>query len=338
MNILNITATDPAGAIYNMANAVNKFTEHKSRVISFAKVKQYNFKDDIYTEDRLKIESPDEVLWLLENSDTLIFHKPQELEWDNFFIDFENKFFKRKITYNEITKGKQVIFQHHGEPYSKQNVFELSERYKSLKANKIIVVTPDLLNIKNSKYIPNCIPVNDFTYIPRLDGKNGYYPINGESNIRFLCQSPTPTCNKNMELFAAVCHKVKEKYPDTRQFLLYNIFQSECLRLKRLAYLGFDHFQGWYGLSSLEFMSMGIPVINGADDNCVKHINEFFNIDEKQLPFIIANDENGLQKSIENLLDKPGLRGHHGKKSRNFMETIWTEKYIADKLIEYILL
>ena len=82
--------------------------------------------------------------------------------------------------------------------------------------------------------------------------------------------------------------------------------------------------RGWFGISSLESLAQGKPVIAGLDDWNIRCIKEFAGADE--LPWQIARNGEQLKEILADLIADPGKRLTIGKQSRAFMERHWTEQ------------
>jgi hypothetical protein len=90
--------------------------------------------------------------------------------------------------------------------------------------------------------------------------------------------------------------------------------------------------QGYFGVSSLESLSLGKPVIAGIDAWNERWIKTFTGADN--LPWLVAKSADELEKCIKTLVMLPNQRHSAGTESRRFMENYWTEKQILQPLIE----
>ncbi|MCK5229996.1 MAG: glycosyltransferase [Desulfobulbaceae bacterium] len=82
--------------------------------------------------------------------------------------------------------------------------------------------------------------------------------------------------------------------------------------------------RGWFGISSLESLAQGKPVIAGLDDWNIRCIKEFTGADE--LLWQVARNGEQLKEILADLIADPGKRLTIGKQSRAFMERHWTEQ------------
>ena len=190
-----------------------------------------------------------------------------------------------------------------------------------------MVSTPDLLKVaENATWVPNLVPLNDVQFLPRYDHSL-------PQDLIKICQSPTRKYHKHTKEFKAAIDTLQSKYPEKIQPVIIELVPYfECLRIKRACHIVFDHMRGWFGISSLESLSQGKPVIAGLDDWSIQCIKEFTGADE--LPWIIARKKDELEDRLEELIRNGGFRNASGIASRRFMERYWTEKHALKILME----
>ena len=88
--------------------------------------------------------------------------------------------------------------------------------------------------------------------------------------------------------------------------------------------------QGYFGVSSLEGLSQGKPVIAGLDEWNVQQIKGFTGSD--MVPWVIAGNQNDLEEKLEHLIEDIQLRDRIGARSRRFMTQSWTEQRVLNVL------
>lgn len=333
MLIFHVTSTDPAGSVYNLIRATNQYTPHRARLYTSHKINTYQFPGDI---DHL-MDMGEEIEALLLKADIIHLHKVA----DDFEIDIMGpKSGKRKVFrvgdfFNVGTK-KKVVYHVHGNVYERENVKENGDGYKSKNA-KVLTSTPDLEEMYKpfceAQFFPNLVPVRHPQYLPRetdalIEGMN--------PSIKKYCiaQTPTDALLKDSQLIRDVVDDLAKTY----QIFLHEVSgvpHKFSLSAKRMAHIVFDHVQGYYGLSSLEGLSMGKPVVAGLSDYTKGAIKKFFNLGDITLPWVVAKDHGQLVKEIGDLLKNPGYRRTIGERSRNFMENIWNDETIAKRLIKF---
>jgi len=315
MNILMIAINDPAGTAIAFTKAINRYTEHTCRLIT--KEIRYNF---MYDKDLhlpwLDDDGWSEVEQLLKTSDIFHFHMTadESIELGQFKV-------------SEHIKGKQIVHHHHGHPDFRSNPNKYRAKYQALKRKNLIVSTPDLLNLlPEARWVPNLVPLNDHLYMPQN------VPVNGRVIIG---QSPTRQDLKNTSDLSNVVYKLRQKIskPELGLDVISNTNHKECLKRKQDCHIIFDHMQGYFGVSSLESLSQGKPVIAGLDEWNQKCIQEFTGAEK--LPWVVARYIDELESCTCKLIGDVELRLNTGEKSRTFMEKCWTEKIVLGNLLEF---
>ncbi len=315
IKILMITINDPAGTAIAFTRAINKYTEHSCRLIT--KEIRYNF---MYEKDLhlpwLKGDDWDELEDLLKTSDVFHFHMTadENIELGPF-----------KVV--DYMKGKQIVHHHHGHPDFRGNPEKYRQKYKRLKRRHLLVSTPDLLKLlPEAHWVPNLVPITDPLYNPARPAKNKRMVIG---------HSPTRRDLKNTADLVAVSERLNRESASLRVAvdIIENTNHKECMKRKNACHVIFDHMQGYYGVSSLESLSQGKPVIAGLDDWNIQHLKNFSGSDK--LPWIIARTPEELEREIEELIADENLCEEIGKESREFMEIRWNERRIVFVLKNY---
>lgn len=306
MNILMITDNDPAGMGIAFTNAINRYTEHTCRLITTAEKYGFGYETDIHLPD-IEDDYFGEVERLLIGADIIHFHVLRD---ENSHIG--------PLVIRDYIKGKKILHHHHGHPDYIINADSYNEKYKKLN-RKVVVSTPDLLKIaNNSVWVPNLVPLNDVNLLPR-------YNDSMLQDIIKVCQAPTRKYHKHTSDFIAVMAQIQNNYSNVQSMIIEKIPYIDCLKLKKTCHIVFDHMRGWFGISSLESLSQGKPVIAGLDDWNIKCIKEFTGAYE--LPWVIARNKDELEVLLSDLIESSNLRDQIGQNSRSFMENHWTEQH-----------
>ena len=328
MNILHVTSTDPAGSVINLVDAINHHTKHRARLITTARINTYNFRPDISD----IFDCGDEIEALLKQADVIHLHKVDE--------EFEIKVplpkngltrtFKMK---DYMTKSNKIIYHVHGHPYERERTSECAENYK-MRGGKVLASTPDLEEMfgayyENVSYFPNCVPINDVRYLPRATDEMVLI-ANGERKL-IVGQTPTNSVLKDVRIIQDVISRLGKTYP-VIYLKVMQVEQDTALRHKRNMHVVFDHMQGYYGLSSLEGLSMGKPTIAGLSDYCVKAISDFFCVEGSSLPWLRVLTSEELETTLVSFLTDEARRLELGRQSRKFMEAVWSDKAIGRRL------
>lgn len=306
-----ITANDPAGMAIAFTNAINRYSEHSCRLITTAQMYGFGYETDIHLPD-IHDDDFGEIEQLLQEADIIHFHVLQD---ENSHLG--------PLVIRDYIKGKKIIHHHHGHPDYLINIEAYNDKYRRLK-RRVIVSTPDLLKIANhATWVPNLVPINDVHYLPRYEESLSQETIQ-------ICQAPTRKYHKHTDTFSKVIHELKPKFPTIQQVIIERMEHLACLKRKRRCHIVFDHLRGWFGISSLESLAQGKPVIAGLDEWNIKCIREFTGTTE--LPWQVARDSDQLKKLLTELIIDPAKRLHIGRQSRQFMEQCWTEQQVLPVL------
>jgi len=314
MRIVMLTTNDPAGMGIAFTKAINRYSSHRCRLITTAERYNFGYETDLHLPD-LDPDGFDEVADELRNADLIHFH-----------ILADETMELGSIKVKDYVHGKRIIHHHHGHPHFRANPDHYREKYTKL-GRKVLVSTPDLLRlVPEATWMPNLVELDEPLLTPEAEPPNP--PV-------VVGHSPTRKELKNTgELKQAVSAlESRQDLPPILLKVIENTPHRMCLKEKRSCHIIFDHMQGYYGMSSLESLAQGRPVIAGLDDWNIGHIKEFTG--SHTLPWVIARDRDSLSRSIVRLAKDSGLRQDLGKKARAFMERCWNPQRIVQRLITF---
>jgi len=315
-----ITENDPAGMGIAFTHAINRHSKHTCRLITTAIRYNFDFEKDLHipdiltqiTTDATDSAGFDEIEQLLRDADIIHFHM---LADDSISLG--------PIKVKDYLPGKTILHHHHGHPDFRAHPEKYRQKYRRLK-RKVLVSTPDLLQLMpGAVWQPNLVPVDAPPYLPFKGGENG--------KVR-ICQAPTRKDLKNTTEFETLMTLLERKYGNVEGVVIENTLHEECLRIKQACDIHFDHMQGYYGVSSLESLSQGKPVIAGMDEWNTRCIKEFTGADK--IPWVVAKNRDELQDRLEELIENSDHRKNTGARGRHFMEKYWTEQHALEILME----
>lgn len=312
MNILMLTANDPAGMGIAFCRAINRHTSHTCRLITTETRYNFEFEKDIHIPD-WGDRSYEEIEALLNNADILHFH---------ILSDESMKI--GPLGVQDYIHGKRILHHHHGHPFFKENPHLYREKYKRLQ-RKAIVSTPDLLMLlPEAQWIPNLVPIHDPLYLPlrKEEIADGFVKVG---------HSPTRRDLKKTDLFERVMDRTMQRHPGVEKVIISNTLHQRCLELKKACDIFFDQLGPSYGVSSLEALSQGLPTLARLDDQNLEEIRRFTGT--PTLPWVNVKDEDELERGIEGMVVDRELRKERGSASRQFMENHWREEQILERLI-----
>jgi glycosyltransferase involved in cell wall biosynthesis len=311
MNILMITENDPAGMGIAFTHAINRHTEHNCRLITTITKYNFDFEKDLHVPD-LNAEGFEEIEALLKKADIIHFHI---LADENITLG--------PIKPKDYIDGKKIVHHHHGHPDFRSHPEKYRKKYRRLK-RRVLVSTPDLLSLlPEAAWQPNLVPLDSHPYLP--------YTGSGNGKVR-ICHSPTRKDLKNTEEFYSVVTSLQKRHSNLELVIVENTAHADCLRTKQACHIHFDHMQGYFGVSSLEGLSQGKPVIAGLDDRNLRSIKDFTGVE--RLPWVIARSQDELEDKIEELILDSALRHNIGVESRRFMQNSWTETQVLEVLLK----
>ena len=305
MKILMLTENDPAGCAILFRNAIEEYTEHSCRLITQSEKSCYSFdKDihipDIYLDSGLHVKESN-IEELLKTSDIFHFH---------ILSDESMQLGPFKVA--DYIKGKAIAHHHHGHPDFRKNPEKYRLKYHKL-GRKMLVSTPDLLiGLPAADWMPNLVPIMDPLYMPTEER----YP---EFTVG---HSPTRTDIKDTVTLLEAVHMAGVNVD-----IIMNTDHKECLRRKQKCHVIFDHLQGYYGVSSLEGLSMGKWVISELSDLVAFFVMQF--AETETLPWLSPLRHGGLSHLLK-LLERAGT-----SLNRNFMVNHWSDKKVVNRLIKF---
>lgn len=309
MNILMITDNDPAGTGIAFCKAINRLTDHRCRLITRSQRYGFDYESDIHLPD-CDDSIYDEIRDLLKKADVIHFH---------MLSDESVQLGPLKVS--DYTAGKHLVHHHHGHPDFRSNGAFFREKYKR-NGRPVLVSTPDLLKlVPAAAWVPNLVPVDDPLLSITEEPDGG--PV-------VACQAPTRKEIKNTSDFIRAVEQLK-KSCGIESVIIEGKRNRECLEIKRKCHIHFDHMQGYYGVSSLESLSMGKPVIAGIDSWNRTHILGFTGTET--LPWHIARNPDELVDVLSRLCSSKDERVSSGRQSRRFMEKHWNEEKVVTRLI-----
>jgi len=316
MRILMIAINDPAGTAIRFSRALREHAGVDCRLVTLESRYNHGWEKDLHLPD-LDADGLDELSGLLRESDVFHFHMTAD----------ENLALGPFLPADHL-KGKAIVHHHHGHPDFRGNPEKYQEKYARLGRRNLLVSTPDLLRkLPGAAWQPNLVPVLDPDYSP------------GERDARYwggplrLTHSPTRKDLKNTDEFVELVSSLNAAGRLVSLDMIDDAPHADCLRRKKAAHACFDHMQGYYGMSSLEALSLGLATVAGIDDWCAGHIHDFAG--PEALPWLLARTGPELLKVLGELADDPGLRREAGEAGRRFMLTRWSDANCAARLAAF---
>lgn len=316
MRILMIAVNDPAGTAMLFSRALAAHAGHVCRVATLETRYAHAWDRDLHVPD-LDPAGLEELEHLLATSDVFHFHMTAD---ENLCLG--------PFLPADYLRGKAVVHHHHGHPDFRGNPEKYQEKYRCLGRRNLLVSTPDLLKkLPAARWQPNLVPVREPRYTPAARADADW-----AGPLR-LAHSPTRRDLKNTDELLAVVDRLGAAGARIGLDLIADAPHAECLARKQAAHACFDHMQGYFGMSSLESLSLGLATIAGLDDWCAEHVREFAGTGD--LPWLAAHNEKELERALHDLAANPGRRQAAGEAGRRFMLERWSDEKVVQRLADF---
>lgn len=211
-------------------------------------------------------------------------------------------------------KNKKVILHYHGSPQRENpNAF----RYNWPK----IVSTPEMLPLfEDAKFFPNLIDGDHSLYRERQYPHGPFFHFPHPFSLH-------PT-KKDTTFLKDVSAKMQAEHYWRKIVFLPNMRLQDSLNERNEYYSIIDHFQGYYGVVSIEGMAQGKMVINGCNEYCLGKLKEFFG---ETPPFYVVQKEK-LFSELSSLTRR--AQSENGYYCKKFFNEYWNGKLQIHRLIE----
>lgn len=300
MKILHLSDTTLSGSPYRLSTTYNKYSGNESRHMVWQPI----VRDRVFPIDLCSSElSIDEI--------------KEWFDWADI-IHYHNRY------------KNQMVFTKTGlAPPKKTSLIQIhsprdSEDFKGALELPIAVIAqyhvrqwPELRFI-----VPNVVDIYDPTHMP-IERPIRTAPV--------VCYSPSNAICKGWDdkSYATVSPVLKRMQMDREiQYQrLVNLPFTECMKLKQNADIGVDEVTtGSYHMSSLEFLSMGVPCFGKIDAQCEKVIKDLTGAD--WLPWLRSSETSF--KSDMTTIVKGRCYAEIGRSARAWMEKYWDPNDICD--------
>lgn len=315
MRILMFAINDPAGTAIQFCKAIQRHSNHSARLVTLETRYTHSWEKDLHVPD-LGPDGLEEIRILMDEADIFHFHMTcDELQAFGPFLPAD------------YMQGKAIVHHHHGHHDFRSNPESFQAKYKELGRTNLLVSTPDLMKkLPEARWQPNLVPIDEPLFTPMW----GRFDDPGKLNV---CHSPTRKDLKNTDEFLAAVKHLSREGVRLKVDMIDDVPNDECLARKRRCHVLFDHMQGYYGVSSLEGLSQGVAVIAGLNDWNRAQVVGFAGTED--LPWVLACDQEELEGRLRDLHHDRAYCESVGLKGRAFMENHWSDKHVADHLIEF---
>jgi len=293
MNILNICQRDYAGVGIALTRAVQQYAKkHKARHLCM-QMHRFRYDTDIVTRNPAEIHK-----WV---------------RWADV-VNTHVRF--RPIRQGQNPpKPKSLLITYHGTHYrAKHEMMHL--RARKLGAKKSLCTTIDLTKFGVAEWLPTAIPVDRYAEMRR---KHGGKPV--------VCQAPSNPKRKN----SAEIRELLGNREDIQLLIVHHRPHNQILRRIAAADVFIDRFRLGLGVSGLEALAMGIPVIADASPQDEKLIIK----EVGYLPYYKASLQ-GLVEAVETLLSDKALYKEYVERGNEYIRDFHDYPIVAKRYMEII--
>jgi hypothetical protein len=304
MRILHLSDSTLSGSPIRISNLLNKYSPHESRhLVWLSKIGFREFETDLVGP---AISAEEARYWIHEWAD---------------FIHYHNRWKRQLIfsTYNiEVPKKPSVIQIHSPRNWDE----DFSAEAKS-GIPIAIIAQYHVREWPEAKYIiPNVVDIYDPSHMP--------VAREGINRLPVVSFAPS-NCNlpgwnyKGYDVVAPVLKRLRADGIVNFQLIVQKPHDI-TLALKQSADIGIDEVvTGSYHLSSLEYLSMGVPCFSHLDEKTSKVVKDLTGA--TTLPWIDANKDS-FRRILLNIVHKKSW-GELGVQSRNWVEKYWNPDFLA---------
>lgn len=333
LNIAWIGYIDPAGISAMYKEAIEKYTNHKCRLITH--VESRGFDHDLVWQKVLHggnevIKDFSEIRKIAEDADVMIFNAAIYIgnsKKDARFYDTD-ELPLGPIDWKMYAKDKKCAAFFFGSTSVRRNYQFYHEQFKE-KGWATITCQPDIYhNIPGSHYIPILLNRDRDRYARIKPSVDDGIVIVQTSSDRGL---------KNIDMHERIQEKVLKKYKNVDFRFIENLKYYDAMRVKAGANIGFDQMQvgdGYYCTASIEHSALGLVNVIHLDDFAKNLIAR--TIGTKELPWHTPADEWELYEVLDSLLAEPQRIIAEQNRTYEWAERWWHEKDLIYHLTEYL--
>ena len=309
-NVVHVSKTNCAGAIRNLSEALNKYTEINSRVITGSSTTSgLSYPKDVLLSEKRK------VCQLLKQADLIHFHN--NLDKDSVELQ----------PYRHLLSSKPAVLQYHSEPDLLARFF----RGRSIKCRDDIQTL--VVAQKHIRFYPDSIPVPNIIDIYNSE----LMPVNNKyKKILTIMYCPTDEkdykdytntcCGKGYTDTLSILNDLKEK-GIIKYIVLNKVPWLKLMKLRSEVDVLIDEcVTGGYHMTSLEGLSQGLATIACLDELMIKQLCDLTGSNAKELPWLNTKIIN-LREQIIHLAENPSHLDNIKEKSRKWVEKYWSPEF-----------
>ncbi|MBZ0264975.1 glycosyltransferase [bacterium] len=239
-------------------------------------------------------------------------------EFDIIHLDQGAGFFRNaRVIRRWKEQGKHIVAFYHGSDMRNRGIFPNIDKLLSLRLTSEV----DLLHLdERLRYLFLPFDTSKWTPANRIPKNDAKIRIVHAARVRSF---------KGTDKIIGVVERLKKRHP-IEFSLIENVSHDDAMKMKLSADIAIDQIAdtgGWgYGMSSVEYLSLGIPTCTSMVPEMIDFIPDH--------PFI-AVTPNSLEEELEKLVKDETFRIKKGLEGRTWVEKYHDIKSVGDQLYEY---
>jgi len=311
VDIAILNKVDFSGNGYNLAQAINKNTNHKA--VSM-RIRNNLFDYPIHFEKNN--ENKKKLREIILNSDVIVIRE---------FYELPELF---GVSLSELRK-KTIVMSFGGwrwrRPEWREKTFNILSGHQDA---TVVISSADFINdMPKIPFIPCCIPIDE--YREKYGIKKSTPPI--------VMHSPSSisegTFTKSTEAFLMSMERIFRHGYEGDCELVMEATNRECLEAKSKASVFFDRFEYLYGVNSIEAASLECAVLTYTGSDALQSLSEHAGM---TCPFIIVDNQSRLEMNIELLLGNPHKLESLREACYQYARVLHDGKYSVKQLLKVI--
>jgi len=303
MNICIISDFNIAGNLTGLMRGINKYTQHKARCIIWHDDHFSYDKDIILDECNKNYEEAAEIV-----------KKADFYHFGRYIFNFPG------IDFNKLVTPRNSVVAYYG-TYLRTNGLKLNQWHKK---TGIAAITGNDLSI-TSLLDTSYYHIHHAYFSKYGDMEIEKVPTAQKSNeIIKIVAGSAGSPRKGYDLLASTIKRLQGKGLPVELEIIKNVSNAECLRRKEQCQMTFASITGGWGLSGVESMFIGHPVLCCLDPFIMSLYPDN--------PIVSINRDN-LYDKVKCLVENPDIIKEIGKESRKFAERHFQVKHIVKSIL-----
>jgi len=318
VKVLHVALTPVAGSPIRIVNALNAHTDVSARLVT---LRPNAYGNRTFENDLIWSKNREETLDLLGSAEIIHLHQYFDLANNAFGIDF--------CEYQK--EGIILIRQYHSVPWHGGWPMK---KVLAEPIHKLVIAQYPERYYPSARVIPNLVPINHPLYTPLVR------PPSRSQNVRVFFSPSTSVsawddrwATKGAPETIRMLKRIKKQFPDKVDLVVIKDCPHDlCMEERRSCDIVIDELvTGSFHLASLESLAQGLPTLAYLDNRILHNLRSITGCN--WIPWINTHLEEAERYLIE-LIRNRDYRIDVGKKSREWMETFYSDTRLVDLFVD----